>query len=179
MVLERRRSPTSLSWFGPQFPEGRLVFFMSSEGEKIVCACCVCCFYEEGPARRAAAHPQRGKDKKLHILLATGFYSHQMCFHSRFVEYENCKRQRRNNTQKRENCKLSKCNFHISLQFSYQFAILTFRGMVPTWMFAILISVCNSHISLQFSRHHFLAWLCWFHVSTMYDPTHQSATHIH
>ena len=64
MVLERRRSPTSLSWFGPQFPEGRLVFFMSSEGEKIVCACCVCCFYEEGPARRAAAHPQRGKDKK-------------------------------------------------------------------------------------------------------------------
>jgi hypothetical protein len=79
-----------------------------------------------------------------------------MCFHSRFVEYENCKRPRRNNTQKRENCKLSKCNFHISLQFSYQFAILTFRGMVPTWMFAILISVCNSHISLQFSRHHFL-----------------------
>ena len=156
MVLERRRSPTSLSWFGPLFPEGRLVFFMSSEGEKIVCACCVCVAFMKRDLHAGLPIPSVGKTKKLHILLATGFYSRQMCFHSRFVEYENCKRPRRNNTQKRENCKLSKCNFHISLQFSYQFAILTFRGMVPTWMFAILISVCNSHISLQFSRHHFL-----------------------
>ena len=156
MVLERRRSPTSLSWFGPQFPEGCLVFFMSSEREKIVCACCVCVAFMKRDLRAGLPIPSVGKTKKLHIRLATGFYSRQLCFHSRFVEYENCKRPRRNNTQIRENCKLSKCNFHISLQFSYQFAILTFRGMVPTWMFAILISVCNSHISLQFSRHHFL-----------------------
>ena len=164
MVLERRRSPTSLSWFGPQFPEGRLVLFMSSEGEKIVCVCCVCvgCFVKRDP-RAGLPIPSVGKTKKpprtTHPF-ATGFYSRQMCFHSRFVEYENCKRPRRNNTQKRENCKLSKCNFHISLQFSYQFAILTFRGMVPTWMFAILISVCNSHISLQFSRHNSITSSC-------------------
>ncbi len=43
---------------------------------------------------------------------------------------------------KHENCfaiLISVCNFHISLQFSYQFAILTFRCIVPTWTFAIFI----------------------------------------
>jgi hypothetical protein len=147
-----------------------------------VCMLCVCgLLYEEGPARAGLPIPSVGKTKKpprtTHPF-ATGFYSRQMCFHSRFVEYENCKRPRRNNTQKRENCKLSKCNFHISLQFSYQFAILTFRGMVPTWMFAILISVCNSHISLQFSRHTLPPAYVALLVPCHYDPTHQSATHI-
>jgi hypothetical protein len=53
--------------------------------------------------------------------------------------YENCKRP----------CRL--CNIFISLQFLYQFAILTFWCMVPTWMFAISIWVCNFQMSLQFS----------------------------
>jgi hypothetical protein len=70
------------------------------------------------------------------------------------LSYENCKRPRRNHTSKRENCFaifILVCNFHISLQFSYQFAILTFWCMVPTWTFAIFIWVCNFHMSLQFS----------------------------
>jgi hypothetical protein len=45
------------------------------------------------------------------------------------------------------------CNYHISLQFSYQFAILTFCCTVPMWKFAIFISDCNFHISLWFSCH--------------------------
>jgi len=72
------------------------------------------------------------------------------------LSYENCKSPCRNHTPKRENCFaifISVCNFHISLQFSYQFAILTFWCMVPTWTFAIFIWVCNFQISLQFSRH--------------------------
>jgi hypothetical protein len=115
-----------------------------------------------------------------------------MCFHSRFVEYENCKRPRRNNTQKRENCKLSKCNFHISLQFSYQFAILisvcnshlsrygsyvdvcnSYISLQFSYQFAIFISVCNSHVT---TPHFLLMWLCWFHVTM--TPHNQSATHI-
>ena len=43
---------------------------------------------------------------------------------------------------KRENCfviLISVCNLHISLQISYQFAILTFWYIVPTWTFAIFI----------------------------------------
>ena len=71
-----------------------------------------------------------------------------------YLSYESCKRPRRNHTPKRENCFaifISVCNFHISLQFSYQFAILTFWCMVPTWTFAIFIWVCNFHMSLQFS----------------------------
>jgi hypothetical protein len=36
------------------------------------------------------------------------------------------------------------------LQFSYVFAILIFKYIVPTLMFAILIRVCNSHTCLQF-----------------------------
>ena len=49
------------------------------------------------------------------------------------------------------------CNFHISLQFSYQFAIFisvaifTLCCMVPMWKFEIFIWVCNFHINLQFS----------------------------
>ncbi len=83
---------------------------------------------------------------------------HSFCsrtsFYSRRVSYENCKCPRRNYTPNYENCfaiLLSVCNFHISLQFSYQFAILTFRCIVPTWTFAIFIWVCNFHMSLQFS----------------------------
>jgi hypothetical protein len=83
---------------------------------------------------------------------------HSFCsrtsFHSRCVSYENCKPPRRNYIPKHENCfanLISVCNFHISLQFSYQFAILTFWCIVPTWMFAIFIWVCNFHMSLQFS----------------------------
>jgi hypothetical protein len=78
---------------------------------------------------------------------------HSFYFWTRFcsccVSYENCKRPRRNFTPKRENSfaiLISVCNFHISLQFSYQFAILTFRCIVPTWTFAIFIWVCNFHI---------------------------------
>ncbi len=83
---------------------------------------------------------------------------HSFCFrtsfHSRCVSYENCKCPRRNYTPKRENCfaiLMSVCNFHISLQFSYQFAILKFWWVVPTWTFAIFLWVCNFHMSLQFS----------------------------
>ena len=75
-------------------------------------------------------------------------------FNPAVSSYENCKRPRRNHTSKRENCFaifILVCNFHISLQFSYQFAILTFWCMVPTWTFAIFIWVCNFHMSLQFS----------------------------
>ncbi len=70
------------------------------------------------------------------------------------VSYENCKRPHRNYTPKHENffeILISVCNFHISLQFSYQFAILTFQCIVPTWTFAIFIWVCNFHMNLQFS----------------------------
>ncbi len=100
---------------------------------------------------------------------------HSFCsrtsFHSRCVSYENCKRPRRNYTPKHENCfaiLISICNFHISLQCSYQFAILTFWSIVPTWTFAIFIWVCNFHMSLQFSYQfailmsrlqHLLTWL--------------------
>ncbi len=75
-------------------------------------------------------------------------------FHSRCVSYENCKCPRRNYIPKCVNCfaiLISVCNFHISLQFSYQSAILAFRCIVPTWTFAIFIWVCNFHMSLQFS----------------------------
>jgi hypothetical protein len=101
---------------------------------------------------------------------------HSFCsrtsFHSYHVSYENCKHRRRNYTAKSENCfamLISVCNFHISLQFSYQFAILTFWCIVPTWTFAIFIWVCNFHMSLQFSYQfailtsrlqHLLTWLC-------------------
>ncbi len=93
-------------------------------------------------------------------------------FHSRCVSYENCKRPHRNYTPKRENCVailISVCNVHIGLQFLYQFAILTFWCIVPTWMLAIFIWVCNIHTSLQFSYQfailmpqlqHLLMWLC-------------------
>ena len=70
------------------------------------------------------------------------------------LSYENFKHPHRNHTSKCENCFaifILVCNFHVSLQVSYQFAILTFWCMVPTWMFAIFIWVCNFHISLQFS----------------------------
>jgi hypothetical protein len=78
----------------------------------------------------------------------------EQVFNPAVSSYENCKRPRRNHRSKRENCFaifILVCNFHISLQFSYQFAILTFWCMVPTWMFAIFIWVCNFHMSLQFS----------------------------
>jgi hypothetical protein len=78
----------------------------------------------------------------------------EQVFNPAVSSYENCKRPRRNHTSKRENCFaifILVCNFHISLQFSYQFAILTFWCMVPTWTFAIFIWVCNFHMSLQFS----------------------------
>jgi hypothetical protein len=80
-------------------------------------------------------------------------FSSRTSFHSCRVSYENCKCPRRNYTPKRENCFAilkSNWNFHISLQFSYQFAILTFWCMVPTWTFANFIWVCNFHMSLQF-----------------------------
>ena len=74
--------------------------------------------------------------------------------------YENCKCPHRNHTPKHENCFaiiILVCNFHISLQFSHQFAILIFWCMVPMCTFAIIIWVCNYHmcfhISLQFSCH--------------------------
>ncbi len=102
---------------------------------------------------------------------------HSFCsrtsFHSRCVSYENCKYPRRNYTPEHENCfaiLISVCNFHISLQFSYQFAILMFWCIVPTCTFAIFISVCNFHISLQFSRHNsstYLRGFAWIH---HYDP---------
>ena len=89
------------------------------------------------------------------FLSSTTQSNREILFRNKFsiplcLSYENCKRPRRNHTSKRENCFaifILVCNFHISLQFSYQFAILTFCG------FAIFIWVCNFHISLQFSRH--------------------------
>ncbi len=83
---------------------------------------------------------------------------HSFCsrtsFHTHCISYENCKCPQRNYTPKRENCfaiLISVYNFHISLQFSFQFAILTFWCIVPMWTFAIVMWVCNFHISLQFS----------------------------
>ena len=81
------------------------------------------------------------------------FISGTRSFQSRCVPYENCKRPRRNHTSKLENCFaifILVCNFHISLQFSYQFAILTFWYSSYV-TFAIFIWVCNFHMSLQFS----------------------------
>jgi len=107
------------------------------------------------------------------FLSSTTQSNREILFRNKFsiplcLSYENCKRQRRNHTSKRENCFaifILVCNFHISLQFSYPYAILTFWCMVPTWTFAIFIWVCNFHLSLQFSYqfailtsrlHHFL-----------------------
>ncbi len=100
---------------------------------------------------------------------------HSFCFrtsfHSRCVSYENCKCPCRNYTPKRENrfaILISVCNFHISLRFSYQFAILTFQCIVPTWTFAIFIWVCNFYMSLQFS-YQFAIFIsvCNSHVTTL------------
>ncbi len=112
---------------------------------------------------------------------------HSFCFgtsfHSRCVSYENCKRPRRNYTLKHENSfaiLISVCNFHISLQCSFQFAILTFQCIVPTWAFAIFIWVCNFHMSLQFSYQfailmsqlqHLLSLLCMDSMS-LWPKTH-------
>ncbi len=90
---------------------------------------------------------------------------------------------RRNYTPKRENSfaiLISVCNFHISLQFSYRFAILTFRCIVPTWTFAIFIWVCNFHMSLQVSYQfailmsqlqHLLSLLC-MDLMSLWPRTH-------
>jgi hypothetical protein len=98
---------------------------------------------------------------------------HSFCsrtsFHSRHVSCENCKCWCRNYTTKHENCfaiLISVCNFHISLQFPYQFAILTFWHIVPTWKFAIFAWVCNFHMSLQFSYQFAIL-------------THDSSTYLH
>ncbi len=119
-------------------------------------------------------HPHRNQTKT--------FYS-RTSFHSHCVSYENCKHPLRNYTPKRENffaILISVCNFHISLQFSYQFAILAFQCTVPTWTFAIFIWVCNFHMSLQFSYHftiltsqlqHLLTWLCMDSMS-LWPRTH-------
>ncbi len=63
-------------------------------------------------------------------------------FHSRCVSYEICQCPHRNYTPKRDYCfaiLISVCNFHISLQFSYHFAILMFWCIVPSRTFAIFI----------------------------------------
>jgi hypothetical protein len=109
-------------------------------------------------------HPHRNRTKT--------FFCSRTSFHSRHVSYESCKHQHRNYTMKRENCfaiLISVWKFHLSLQFSYQFAILTFWCIVPTWTLAIFTWVCNFHISLQTiyqfailtSRlQQLLTWLC-------------------
>ncbi len=109
-------------------------------------------------------HPHRNRTKT--FFLFQNKFSFPLCF----ICY--CKCPRRNYTPKRENCfaiLISVCNSHISLQFSYQFAILTFWWIVPMWTFAIFIWVCNFHMSLQFSYQfailtsqlqHLLTWLC-------------------
>ena len=83
--------------------------------------------------------------------------------------YENCKRPCRNYTPKHENSffaiLISVCNFHISLQFSYHFAILTFWLIVPTRTFAVFISVCNSHVFVYRSY----VDVCNFHMSLQFS----------
>jgi len=147
---------------------------------------CVCCFIRGDPC----AHPQRGK-ATLHgtthsfgkrFLFPLNVFLFPLClivwkYELIVWKYENCK-PRRNNTQKHENCKLSKCNFHISLQFSYQFAILISVCNTHLLRYGFYVDVCNFHISLHFSYqfailtsqlHHFLMWLCM--VPCHYDPT--------
>ncbi len=43
------------------------------------------------------------------------------------------------------------CNFHISLQFSYQFAILISVCNSHVLMYSSYVEVCNFHMTLQFS----------------------------
>ena len=94
------------------------------------------------------------------FLSSTPQSNREILFRNKFtiplcLSYENCKCPRRNHTSKCENCFaifVFVCNFHISLQCSYQFAILTCWCMVPTLTFAIFICVCNFHMSLQFSH---------------------------
>ena len=93
------------------------------------------------------------------FLSSTPQSNREILFRNKFsillcLSYENCKRPRKNHTSKCENCFaifILVRYFHISLQFSYQFVILTFWCMVPTWMFAIVVWVCYFHMSLQFS----------------------------
>ncbi len=43
------------------------------------------------------------------------------------------------------------CNFHISLQFSYQFAILISVCNSHVLLYSSYVKVCNFHMTLQFS----------------------------
>ncbi len=98
-------------------------------------------------------HPRRNQTKT---------FCSRTSFHSQCVSYENCKCLCKNYTPKHENCfaiLISVCNFHISLRYSYQFAILTFLCIVPmdicsfyislqfSYEFAVYILVCNSHVT--------------------------------
>jgi len=92
----------------------------------------------------------------IEVLSSTPQSNREILFRNRFsiplcLSYENCQCPRRNHTSKRENCYA--IFIEKNLQFSYQFAILTFWCMVPPWTFVIFVWVCNFHISLQFSCH--------------------------
>jgi hypothetical protein len=74
------------------------------------------------------------------------------------------------------------CNYHISLRFSHQFAILTFWSRVPTWTFAIFISDCNFHIILQFSCHESNTYLYsfeWFLCHYDLDLLNSTSAKVH
>ena len=61
------------------------------------------------------------------------------------LSYENCKSPRGNYAPKLI------CNFHISLQFSYQFAIFISVCNSQFLVYGSYMDVCNFHMGLQFS----------------------------
>ena len=142
--------------------------------------CCVCV---EGT--RAPIPPNRSVGKTKNPPRHDPFFWQRVfipakCFFIPAVSpYENCKRPLRNNTQKRENCKLSKCNFHISLQFSYQFAILMSVYNSHVLTYGSYVDICNFHISLRFS-YQFAIFIsvCNSHVTTPSPSLPYVALHV-
>ena len=93
------------------------------------------------------------------------------------LSYENCKRSRRNHRPKYENCFaifITISNFHISLQFSYRFAIITFWCILPMWTFTIFTWVCNFHTIFFI----FIS-VCNYHVTTPALLTHVASDWFH
>jgi hypothetical protein len=140
MVLEQRRPPRSLFSFVPQFPEGRPILV----GRREICVSVLCAFLlqrllrGDGPTRKL--QHDLGKKLSLHgkTHSLTVFIPAAVDIHSRRVI-----------SIKSLSNLLS--NFHINLQFSYQFAILISVCNSHILMYSYYVEVCNFHMTLQFS----------------------------
>jgi hypothetical protein len=141
MVLEQRRSPSSLSLFVPQFPEGRPMLV----GRREICVSVLCVLLFVKTFRRRSGPPsqlQHDVGKKLSLRSKTHsltvFIPIAVNVHSRHVI----------SIKSLSNLV---CNFHISLQFSCQFAIFISVCNFHVSIYSSYIEVCNFHMRLQVS----------------------------